>query len=291
LEGQVIAQVVLNGFVTGMIIALPAIALTLTYGILKFPNFAIGAMLTVGAYFAYIANAWLHLPLVWAAVLAAVALAITSVGVDRLVFQPLRERTAITLLVASMGVSFVLENVARFVLGNSARSFEVAIARPQRYFELRVNMEQIYTAATALSAMLAIYIILRHTALGRAMRAVSDNPALAAVRGIDRERIARWMWVIAGVLTAIAGVLAGLDRAIDPLLGWNYVVTVFAAAILGGLGNPFGAVLGALTLGVVEETSTLLIPPNYRQVVSFCAIAFLLLMRPQGLLGSVRVKR
>jgi branched-subunit amino acid ABC-type transport system permease component len=97
--------------------------------------------------------------------------------------------------------------------------------------------------------------------------------------------------VIAGVLTGAAGVLAGLDRAIDPLLGWNYVVTVFAAAILGGLGNPFGAVLGALTLGVVEETSTLVIPPNYRQVVSFCAIAFLLLLRPQGLLGTVRVKK
>lgn len=286
-----IGQVILNGFVTGMIIALPAIALTLTYGILKFPNFAIGAMLTVGAYLGYIGNSWLQLPLLAAAIFAAVGLAIINVGVDRLVFQPLRERTAITLLVASMGVSFVLENVARFMFGNSARSFEVAIARPHRVFDLRINAEQIYTAATALGAMLAVYIILRHTPLGRAMRAVSDNPALAAVRGIDRERVVRWLWVIAGVLTAAGGVLAGLDRAIDPLLGWNYVVTVFAAAILGGLGNPFGAVLGALTLGVVEETATLVIPPNYRQVVSFCAIAFFLLLRPQGLLGTVRVKK
>jgi branched-subunit amino acid ABC-type transport system permease component len=288
---QVIGQVILNGFVTGMIIALPAIALTLTYGILKFPNFAIGAMLTTGAYFAFIGNTWLHLPLFWAAVLAAAALALTNVAVDRMVFQPLRERNAITLLVASMGVSFVLENVARFVFGNSAKSFEVAIARPQRFFDLRVNAEQIYTAVTALSAMVAIYVILRHTPLGRAMRAVSDNPALAAARGIERESVVRWMWAIAGVLTGAAGVLAGLDRAIDPLLGWNYVVMVFAAAILGGLGNPFGAVLGALTLGVVEETSTLVIPPNYRQVVSFCAIAFLLLLRPQGLLGTVSVKK
>ena len=99
------------------------------------------------------------------------------------------------------------------------------------------------------------------------------------------------MWVIAGALTGTAGVLAGLDRAIDPLLGWNYVVTVFAAAILGGLGNPLGAVLGALTVGIVEETSTLIIPPNYRQVVSFVAIAVLLLVRPQGLLGTARVKK
>ena len=111
------------------------------------------------------------------------------------------------------------------------------------------------------------------------------------MRGIDREHIVRWMWVIVGALTGAAGMLAGLDRAIDPLLGWNYVVTVFAAAVLGGLGNPIGAALGALTLGVVEETSTLVIAPNYRQVVSFCAIACLLLLRPQGLLGTVRVRR
>lgn len=291
METAVIAQVVLNGFLTGMIIALPAIALTLTYGILKFPNFAIGAMLTVGAYLAFVCNSILHLPLLLSAAGAAFGLAIIVVIVDQLVFSPLRERTTITLLVASMGVSFVLENIARFVFGNSARSFEAPIVRSQYILGLRINFEQAVTAATALAGMLAVYIILRHTPLGRAMRAVSDNPALAAVRGIDRERIVRWMWVIAGVLTAAAGVLAGLDRAIDPLLGWNYVVTVFAAAILGGLGNPLGAVLGALTLGMVEETSTLIIPPNYRQVVSFCAIAVLLLIRPQGLLGTARVKK
>lgn len=286
-----ISQVVLNGFITGMIIALPAIALTLTYGILKFPNFAIGALLTAGAYLALVGNTMLQLPLLVSACAAAVGLAAIVVIVDRLVFQPLRERTTITLLVASMGVSFVLENIARFIFGNSARSFEAPIVRSQTILGLRINFEQVVTAGTALAGMLVVYIILRHTPLGRAMRAVSDNPALAAVRGIDRERIVRWMWVIVGVLTAAAGVLAGLDRAIDPLLGWNYVVTVFAAAILGGLGNPLGAVLGALTLGVVEETSTLLIPPNYRQVVSFLAIAFLLLVRPQGLLGAVRVRK
>jgi branched-subunit amino acid ABC-type transport system permease component len=216
LGAKLISQVILNGFVTGMIIAPPAIALTLTYGILKFPNFAIGAMLTVGAYLAFIGNKWFQMPLPAAAVLAAACLVVICVGVDRLVFQPLRERTAVTLLVASMGVSFVLENVTRFAFGNSARSFEVPIARPLRLFDLRINAEQIYTAATALCAMLAVYIILRHTSLGRAMRAVSDNPALAAVRGIERERVVRWMWVIAGVLTAAAGVLAALDRAIDP---------------------------------------------------------------------------
>jgi branched-subunit amino acid ABC-type transport system permease component len=195
------------------------------------------------------------------------------------------------LLVASMGVSFVLENIVRFVFGNAARSFDIPLARPQIVFGLRVNNEQMVTAATTLAAMVAVYVILRHTAFGRAMRAVSDNPSLAAVRGIDRERIIRWTWGLVGGLTAISGVLAGLDRAMDPLLGWNYIVTVFAAVILGGIGNPVGAVFGALAVGVIEETSTLLIPPNYRQVVSFVAIAMILLIYPQGLFGSVRVKK
>jgi branched-subunit amino acid ABC-type transport system permease component len=286
-----ISQFVFNGFVTGMLVALPAVAITLTYGILKFPNFAIGAMLTAGAYFAFAFNALLALPLLWSAALGAIAFAALAVGIDQAVFRPLRGRSAITLLVASMGVAFVLENVARFIFGNQARSYEIPLARPHEILGVQVNSEQVITALTALSAMAAVYVILRHTWLGRAMRAVSDNPALAAVRGIHPGRIVSWTWALTGLLVGIAGVLAGMDRAIDPLLGWNYVVTVFAAAILGGLGNPFGAVVGALTVGVVEETSTLVIPPNYRQVVSFMVIALLLLLRPQGLLGMQRLRR
>lgn len=286
-----IAQVILNGFITGLIVALPAIALTLTYGILKFPNFAIGAMLTAAAYVGLIFNVSLGLPLPASAALTIAVMALVCVAVDQSVFAKLRDRTSITLLVASMGVSFVLENIARFAFGNSARSYDVLIARPKMFLGLRINNEQIVEASVALVAMVAVFVILRFTPLGRAMRAVSDNPSLAAVRGINRESIIRWMWVIAGTLIAASGILIGLDRAIDPLLGWNYVVTIFAAAILGGLGNPLGAVLGALTVGVVEETSTLLFAPNYRQVVSFVLIALLLLMRPQGLLGTQKVKK
>ena len=286
-----LAQVIFNGFVTGTIIALPAVALTLTYAILKFPNFAIGAMLTMGAYAALMFNASLGLPLIWSVLLASGFLALVAVAIDQTVYAQLRDRTSITLLVASMGVSFVLENIARFIFGNSARSFEVPIARPSVAFGLRINNEQLVAMATSIVAMIAVFLILRFTPLGRAMRAVSDNPSLAAVRGISRERIICWTWAIAGVLIAVAGALAGLDRAIDPLIGWNYVVTIFAAVILGGLGNPVGAVIGAVILGVVEETSTLVLAPNYRQIVSFLAIALLLLLRPQGLLGTLKVKK
>jgi branched-subunit amino acid ABC-type transport system permease component len=286
-----IEQVILNGLVTGLILALPAIALTITYSILKFANFAIGAMLTLGAYIAYVLNAGLHLPLILAAILASLVLSAVLVRTDRVVFSKLRDRTSITLLVASIGVSFVFENTARLIFGNTARSFDFATTDSYVLWNVRLNAEQAYTAVTAFSAMIAVYILLSHTPLGRSMRAVADNPALAAVRGIGRETVIRKTWAVNGLLIGGASVLAGLDRAIDPQIGWTYLVSVFAAAILGGLGSPIGAVLGAVLIGTVEELSTLVISPNYREATGFCAIALVLLLRPTGLLGTARLRK
>lgn len=286
-----LSQVILNGFITGLTLALPAIALTLTYSILKFANFAVGAMLNAGAYFAYVFNVSLHFPLIVSAVLASLLLSATLVASDRLVFSKLRDRTSVTLLVASVGLSFILENVARLFFGNSSRNFDFSVVGGYELWTLRVNAEQAYTAITAVLAMAAIYILLSHTSLGRSMRAVADNPSLAAIRGISREVVIRKTWVAAGLLIGGASVLAGLDRGIDPQLGSSYLVSVFAAAILGGLGSPVGAVLGAVLIGLTEELSTLVFSPNYREATGFCAIAFILLLRPQGLLGTARLRK
>lgn len=286
-----LAQLILNGLVTGLIVALPALALTIVFGILKFPNFAIGASLTLGAYLAWLFNVVLGFPLAAAAALAVLGLGLVSVAGDRLVYRHLRDRGAITLLVVSMGMSFVLENACRFAFGNDARNFDVAVARPFRWQGLRLNHEQLITGATVILTLAALYVVLAHTRIGRGMRAVSDNPALAAARGIERGLIVRLTWFIAGVVTALAGVLIGLDRAIDPQLGWNYQINVFAAAILGGLGSVFGAVIGALMIGVAEELATLVLPTAYRQGVAFAAIVVLLLVRPHGLFGRPAVRK
>jgi branched-subunit amino acid ABC-type transport system permease component len=286
-----VAQVVLNGCVTGLILALPAIAVTLTYSILKFPNFAIGAMLTAGAYLTYALNALGQVTLLVAAVAASAILSLILVATDALVFSKLRERTSITLLVASIGVSFIFENVARLIFGNGARSFDTAVSGSFRFAGLRLNAEQGYSAATVLLGLAAIYILLYWTRLGRAMRAAADNAPLAAVRGVDREAVIRKVWVIAGLLIGVSSVLAGLDRAIDPQLGSSYLISVFAAAIMGGLGSTAGAVIGALSIGLTEELSTLVISPNYREATGFAAITLVLLFRPQGLLGTVKIKK
>lgn len=285
------AQLFFNGLVTGLLLALPALALTLIFGVLKFANFAVGAMLTLGAYAAWVANVQLGLPLVASAAIAALTVAIAGIVADHLVFERLRERGSISLLVASMGVSLVIENVARFCFGNASRGFDVALSRPIRWQGVRINQEQITTAVTVLVCLLLVDALLRFSPLGRAMRAVADNASLAAVRGVERRTVARLTWALVGTLLGIAGVLSGLDRAIDPLIGWNYQIPIFAAAILGGLGSPLGAVAGALVIGVAEEMSALVIPTNYRQVVSFAVILALLLFRANGLFGAKAARR
>jgi len=284
-------QTAFNGVVTGVIMALPALAVTLLFGVLKFPNFAVGAMMTVAAYLAFGLNAQLGWPLAAATVAAALAMGALCIGIDQLTFKPLRERGAITLMVASLGLGFILENVARFAYGNTARSFAIELARPFRVADVRMNHEQMITIAVSSAAMIAMWVLLTRLPIGRAMRAVADNPSLALVRGIESPRVIRWTWFLAGVLLALGGVLIGMDRALEPPMGSNYLISVFAAAILGGLGSPLGAFVGALFIGVVSELSTLVVAPNYRIGVPLLALAVILVFRPQGLFGQPYIRK
>jgi len=284
-------QTAFNGVVTGVIMALPALAVTLLFGVLKFPNFAVGAMMTVAAYLAFGLNAQLGWPLAAATVAAALAMGALCIGIDQLTFKPLRERGAITLMVASLGLGFILENVARFAYGNTARSFAIELARPFRVADVRMNHEQMITIAVSSASMFAMWVLLTRLPIGRAMRAVADNPSLALVRGIESPRVIRWTWFLAGVLLALGGVLIGMDRALEPPMGSNYLISVFAAAILGGLGSPLGAFVGALVIGVVSELSTLVVAPNYRIGVPLLALAVILVFRPQGLFGQPYIRK
>ncbi|MEO5692021.1 MAG: branched-chain amino acid ABC transporter permease [Usitatibacter sp.] len=284
-------QTAFNGLVTGIIIALPSLAITLLFGVLKFPNFAVGAMMTVAAYMVYAVNVQLGWPLLPATAAVAVAFGLLCIAIDHVTFRPLRDRGGITLMVASLGLGFVLENVARFAYGNAARSFAIELARPFRFFDIRMNREQMTAMVVATLAMGLMYVLLTRMPVGRAMRAVADNPSLALVRGIDSASIIRWTWFITGVLLAVGGVLIGMDRALEPPMGTSYVIAVFSAAILGGLGSPLGAFVGALLIGLVSELATLVIPPNYRIGIPLCVIALVLIFRPQGIFGQMYIRR
>ncbi len=279
-------QILFNGLVTGMLVALPALAVALTFSVLRFANFAIGAMITVGAYLVYTFNVVLGLPLLVSGVLGAVSTGLVAVVVDLLVFRRLRDRSAVTLMVASMGVSFILENIVRFIAGNTPVGYDIALSRPWRWSGLRINVEQVQALVVCVVALVAVWVIFRRSSLGRAMRAIADNAPLAATRGVSRQYVITITWFVAGVLAALAGTLIGLDATIDPQMGWLYALPAFAAAILGGLTHPLAAIPGALIMGVLSEVATLALPSHYRSLVAFVVMSLLLVLRPTGLFGT-----
>jgi len=281
-----IAQLVLNGLMAGTILAVPAIGFTAIYAVLRFPNFAIASHLTIGAFAGWLANVSLGLPAALAVGVAFAAAGVAGVVSDELILKPLRPAGALTTAIAAVALTLVLENVIRFVFGNDLRGYALPIRRDWQVAGLRIAPQQVQNFGLAVVAMAAVFLFLAFTRTGKAMRAVADNPTLASVKGIDTDRVARLTTFVAMGLAGVGGVLLGLDTSIDPLTGFRVILSVFAAAVVGGLGSIPGAVVGALTIGVGEELSLLVLAPAYRTVVGFAAILFVLTLRPRGILGE-----
>jgi len=281
-----IAQLVLNGLMAGTILAVPAIGFTAIYAVLRFPNFAIASHLTIGAFAGWLANVSLGLPAALAVGVAFATAGVAGVVCDELVLKPLRPAGALTTAIAAVALTLVLENVIRFVFGNDLRGYALPIRRDWQVAGLRIAPQQVQNFGLAVVAMAAVFLFLAFTRTGKAMRAVADNPTLASVKGIDTDRVARLTTFVAMGLAGVGGMLVGLDTSIDPLTGFRVILSVFAAAVVGGLGSIPGAVVGALTIGIGEELSLLVLAPAYRTVVGFAAILFVLTLRPRGILGE-----
>lgn len=294
-----IGQYVADGIVVGATLALGAIGLTLTYNILRFANFAHGEFLTFGAYFvlvfaAFFAGGQTLGPLTfgWRFLVAvAVAMAFTALlalVLDWLLFRPLRRSDiAVTLVIASFGASLMLRNLVVFVWGSRPEYYSRNIAVSTDIFPgVRMTADEIFVIALTAVLMLALHAFLTRTALGRAMRAVSDDPSLARVAGVDVQRVIRWTWIIGAGLAAVAGILFGLTVQISPEMGFNLILPIFAAAILGGVGSIYGAVLGGLIIGLAQSLSVPLIGAAYKPAVAFVLMFAILLVYPRGILGD-----
>ena len=182
-------QILFNALVNGAILAAPVIAFTMLFAILRFPNFAVGAFITTGAFVAFVFNVTLGWPLVPASLAAMAVTAVLFWLADLVVFRPLRGHAEITLLIVSIALAFIVENLILLFFGSGVRGLEVPLLRPLVVAGVRVTLDQIYIVLTAFAVMLLTHLLLRHTALGKAMRAVADNPALAEVRGIDTAKV------------------------------------------------------------------------------------------------------
>lgn len=283
-----LTQLVLNGLVSGAIVALPAIGFNVVFAVLRFTNFSLAAHMAVGAFAGYVVNADFGWSTAAALAVAFVVAGAVGVVADRLALQPLRGFGALTLAIASMAVNLVLENLLRLQFGSLQRGLDVAVQRDWLIGPFRIGPQQVADLAIALAIMLLVFLLLGFTPIGRAMRAVADNPSLADIKGIDPERMAVFANFLGMGLGGVAGVLLALDSAVTPDMGFGIILSVFAASVVGGLGNIHGAVVGGLLIGVAEEVSTIVLPADYRSAIGFLAIILALAFFPRGILAHGR---
>jgi branched-subunit amino acid ABC-type transport system permease component len=281
-----LVQALVNGVMTGALIAIPAIGFSAIFAVLRYPNFAIASYATIGAFAGWWANIALGLPVVAMLAVAFLVSGVVGVAAEELALKRLRPSGALTVAIASLALNLILENLVRFAFGNDLRGYDLPLARDIHIFDLRIGPQQVRSLLLAIAIMAGFFAFLQLTRFGKAMRAVADNPDLARLKGIDPGKIAIASIFLGAGLSGVGGVLIGLDTSIDPLTGYRVLLSVFAAAVLGGLGSIPGAVVGALALGIAEELAMLVAPATYRTAVGFFAILIMLTFRPRGLLGE-----
>lgn len=276
-------QLIIYGIILGSIISLGAIGISLTFGIVRFANFAHGDFMTLGAYFAYTFFVVLGLPWVLSLAVAAALTALSMVLVDQVIYKHLRRASPMILLISSFGTALIVRSLIQLFWGPANKVYEVGIKFPVVFWGLRMKTDQIIILLGSVALVIALHLFLRHTKMGRAMRAMADNVDLSRITGIDTERVVVWTWVIGGVLATAAGIFYGMDTRIFPVLGWRLLLPIFAAAVLGGIGKPFGAIAGGMIVGISEELSTLWLLPTYKEAVAFGLLVVVLIFRPTGL--------
>ena len=277
-------QLVVNGITVGSILALAAIGLTLTYGILNLSNFAHGDFMTLGAYLTWLGNTsglniWL------AMILGAVGTIIAMLVAEYLLWKPMRDRRATdtTLIIISIGLALFIRNGILLIYGGSNQLYELPVVPALEFGGLRIAYYRLIVVGLAIAAIVALHLILQNTKIGKAMRAVADNIELARVSGINVERVIFWTWVITGTLTAFAGGMYGLIAVVRPYMGWFLILPMFASVILGGIGNPYGAIAGAFIIGIAQEVTVPWLGSEYKLGVALAFTIVILLVRPQGL--------
>ena len=281
----------INGLASGSIYALGAIGLSLVYGILKLVNFAHGDFMTLGGFVAFAINVSAGLPLVVAFLGALVAVAILGIVLEYTVWAPMRRKGAgiLQLLLLSIGLAFVMRNLILFIWAGDQRSLDVDQFQVWRPFDyITISAIQVTVIVTAGVVLVAVALMLRTTMVGKSMRALSDSFDLAEVSGVNTRRIVAYTWLLAGSLAGLAGVLAAIYTTLTPNTGWFLLLSIFAAVVLGGIGNAYGALIGGLALGLVEEWSTIFIRPTYKEAIGFLVLILVLLVRPQGVFGQAR---
>lgn len=299
-------QVLIDSLIRAAELSFLAVGLTMVYSVLRFANFAHVEFATVGAYLALAFSITFGMPFLLAAALALLFVGAFGVGIDRLIFSRLDGASPIMLMIASFALGIAIREGVRAIWGPSPFFYKLGVLAPWQFMGLRITPTQAGVIIAAVVAMLAFHLLLTRTTLGVAMRATADNPALAQASGINTNRVIRSVWFIGSAFAALGGILVGLNTQVKPDMGFGLIIEVFSAAIVGGIGSPYGAILGALLVGFSENVGLAInwaplleamgfetngfvyIPTSYKAAVAFTLLILTLLIRPQGILGGRR---
>lgn len=295
-------QNIIFGVITGSYIAIAAIGFTLIYGIVNMINFAYGEYLTLGAFIGFFAATTLPIPLPVAALVAMAGGGLVSIMLARAFFTPINQTGPVPLLLTSIGLGIALRNAIRLVAGREARYYDTAtttfrfdsipdlsVGSVDLLGGFFVTSEQLIVVGSAVAVFVAIHGLLTRTDVGIAMRAMGDDESLARVRGIDTQLIRDSVWVLAGILAGLSGVLLAIQTNVNATTGFSQILQILSAAILGGAGSPYGAILGAYLIGIVLALSTAFLPSGmsgFSSAIAFAILILVLLVKPAGIAGT-----
>ena len=281
------------GLITASILAIAAVGFTMQFGVTNILNLAYGDLMTASAFIAYICN---HAGLnIWACLpIAAVFGAVASVLLNRFLYFPFVRRGTrlFGMVVVTIAVSLIVQNLVLAIGGPNFFSYRLSNGASLHLVGMTFTAAQLAILALSLLCMAGIHLLLSYTKLGRAMRATANNPPLARTCGIDTQRIIDLAWLISGALCGVSGVALVMNlTSFTSTTGGAFLITIVAAAVLGGVGQPYGAMLGALTIGVATEVAAAFIDPSAKDIVAFLILVVVLLLRPQGILSEVATQK
>jgi branched-chain amino acid transport system permease protein len=287
-----VLRVLVDGIRFGLVIGITGVGLSLIFGTTGLTNFAHGEMVMIGAVVAWALNVVLGIQLIWATLLAIVAGAALGAASDLGIWRPMRRRRSglVAQLIVSIGLGLSLRYLVLIFYGGRSQSFADYTDQVERdYGLISLTDKDLATIVISLAVMIGLALLLQRTRIGKAMRAVSDNRDLAASSGINVERVVLFVWALSGGLAALGGVLFGLSELAGTVqyeMGFNLLLLMFAGVILGGLGTAYGALVGCLIVGILVQVSAQLIPVDLKYLGGLAVLILILIVRPQGLLGS-----
>ncbi len=277
------------GLVTASILALASVGLSLQFGVTNYINFAYGELLTFGGYFAWLANAHYGWNIWPALLVGALLTGVLGIVLNLIILAPFVKRgtPVLFMLVVTFGLSLILSNVILAIWGGDFRQYKVAGDVQHNIGPFLFTGRQLVIIGIAVLAMLGVHSLLNYTKIGKAMRAMSDNASLAKNCGIDTERVTNFTWLLSGFLAGLAGVVLALNiSSFQPAYGGDFLFVIFAAVILGGIGKPYGAMVGALVIGIVTEVAAIPLTSDFKNDAAFAILILVLLLRPSGIFAT-----